>query len=236
MFEIVERNRKASGRKALTVGLSVVIHALVVGAVVVVPLLYVESDLPTPPQIVSAFVAAAPTPPPPPPPPPPAVTPAPQPTATTGQQSLTPVEPPNQIANVPAVQPAPGNENGVPGGVPGGIAGGVPGGVVGGIPDAPSGGGQPVRVGGQIKAPDLVHRVDPSYPAIARNSHLGGTVILEATVDINGAVQAVRVLRGVPMLNDAAIEAVKQWRYSPLRLNGAPTPFILTVTVTFKLQ
>jgi protein TonB len=106
----------------------------------------------------------------------------------------------------------------------------------GALPEAQAGSGVPVRVGGQIKTPDLVHRVEPRYPSIAQNAHVAGAVILEATVDTNGRVQSVHVLRGIPLLNEAAVDAVRQWQYSPLRLNGVPTPFILTVTVTFKLQ
>ncbi len=237
MFELVERNRRASGRKFATVVLSVVVHVVVIGALIVVPLLYVNSDLPTPKEVVSAFAAAPPAPPPPPPPPPPPEAAPPKPVATTGQQNLAPVAPPSKIA--PELPTPPANtssQDGVPGGVPGGIAGGVPGGVVGGIPEAPPAPAGPVRVGGKIKAPDLVHRVEPRYPDIARNAHAAGVVVLEATVDPSGRVQSVRVLRGNDMLNDAAVEAVKQWRYSPLMLNGQATPFILTVTVTFQLQ
>jgi protein TonB len=238
MFELVERNVRDSGRRTMTVFVSIVLHVVIIGAFIVVPLLYMSDELPTPHEVINAFAAAppAPTPPPPPPPPAPATTPPPKPVATTGQQQLAPVAPPNKITT-PAAPPAPSNA-GVPGGVPGGIAGGVVGGVVGGIPNAPPAAPSqaPVRVGGQIKAPDLVHRVEPRYPPIAQNAHVGGTVVLEAVVAKTGQVQSVRVLRGIPMLNDAAAEAVKQWRYSPLMLNGQATPFILTVTVTFRLQ
>jgi protein TonB len=61
-------------------------------------------------------------------------------------------------------------------------------------------------------------------------------VILEATVDTSGQVESVRVLRSVSLLDKAAVEAVKQWRYSPLVLNGVPTPFVLTVTLHFSLR
>ena len=61
-------------------------------------------------------------------------------------------------------------------------------------------------------------------------------VILEAIVDGSGSVQSVRVLRSVKLLDGAAIDAVKQWRYEPLSLNGVPTPFILTVTLTFAVK
>ena len=93
-----------------------------------------------------------------------------------------------------------------------------------------------MRVGGNIKAPAQTRNVQPVYPAAARAAHVAGVVVIEATVARDGHVENARVLRGNPLLNDAALEAVKQWRYSPLMLNGQPTPFILTVTVTFALQ
>lgn len=95
---------------------------------------------------------------------------------------------------------------------------------------------KPVRVGGQIAAPTLVTRVEPVYPPFAVSAHVEGVVILEAMVDEAGLVQSVRVLRGHPVLDDAAMEAVKQWRYSPVLVDGRPVPFLLTVTVTFRLQ
>jgi protein TonB len=63
-----------------------------------------------------------------------------------------------------------------------------------------------------------------------------GVVILEAVVDREGSVEDVRVLRSIPLLDRAAIDAVRQWRYSPLLLNGRPERFVLTVTVSFSLS
>ena len=94
---------------------------------------------------------------------------------------------------------------------------------------------KPVRVGGEIERPTLLHRVNPDYPQIAISAKKEGIVILEATVDTDGTVRHVRVLRSEPLLDDAAVDAVKQWRYAPLRLNGLAQPFILTVTVSFNL-
>jgi periplasmic protein TonB len=102
-------------------------------------------------------------------------------------------------------------------------------------PPSPPPARAPVRIGGHIQAPALVHRVPPEYPPIAVNARIQGTVILEATVDERGHVQATRVLRSIPLLDQAALDAVRQWRYSPLLLNGEPCPFILTVTVSFRI-
>lgn len=128
-----------------------------------------------------------------------------------------------------------GVEGGVPGGVEGGVTGGVVGGIVGGLPAEAAPPPKVVRVGGLLVAPKMVHKVEPVYPELAMQARLQGLVILEAQVDTRGQVKTVRVLRGAPLLDDAAIEAVKQWRYQPLLLNGEPTEFILTVTVTFHL-
>ena len=95
----------------------------------------------------------------------------------------------------------------------------------------------PLRVGGQIKPPELLHRVEPVYPEIAVNARVRGTVILEAQVDQEGHVVDLKVLRSAsPLLDNAAIAAVKQWRYRPLVLNGQPQQFVLTVVLTFNLQ
>ena len=84
--------------------------------------------------------------------------------------------------------------------------------------------------------PALVNRVEPEYPAIAVAAHVEGLVILEAVVDAEGRVQAVKVLRSRGLLDKAAIEAVRQWQYAPLTLNGEKTPFVLTVTLNFALK
>jgi len=90
-------------------------------------------------------------------------------------------------------------------------------------------------VGGNLRAPKLVHNVKPVYPELGVQARLSAVVILEAHVGTDGHVQSVRILRGAPVFDDAAIDAVKQWRYQPLLLNGVPTEFILTVTVSFNL-
>jgi TonB family protein len=94
----------------------------------------------------------------------------------------------------------------------------------------------PVRVGGNIKPPLKIRDVKAVYPEIAQSARVMGVVILEITVGTDGAVTGARVLRGVPLLNDSALEAVKQWLYEPTLLNGVPVPVIMTVTVAFTLQ
>src|SRR5437867_1336239 len=94
----------------------------------------------------------------------------------------------------------------------------------------------PVRVGGNIKQPTKVKDVKPVYPAIAQSARVQGVVIIEATIGPNGAVQEAKVLRSIPLLDAAALDAVNQWQFTPTLLNGVPVPVIMTVTVNFTLQ
>jgi TonB family protein len=93
-----------------------------------------------------------------------------------------------------------------------------------------------VRIGGQIQAPAQLVRVEPEYPWQAVAAGVQGSVILEAIVNEEGAVESVRVLRSIPLLDRSATKAVEQWRYSPLLLNQRPTRFVLTVVLTFNLE
>lgn len=123
------------------------------------------------------------------------------------------------------------------GGVAGGVPGGVVGGIVGGLPDAPVQVKQePVRVGGDIRPPNKIKDSKPVYPDIAKQARVQGIVILEAIIDPQGNVTNVRVLRSIPLLDQSAIDAVKQWKYEPTLLNGVPVPIVMTVTVNFQLS
>lgn len=226
----VVRHRTA---QSYTLPMSIVIHAVVLVTVVVVPLL-TSAELPEPAAAVKAFFvdpqAAPPPPPPPPPPAPKAAAPrAAQPVEPPSDKFTAPVETPDQI------RPESVDVGVEAGGVEGGVPGGVVGGVVGGLPDAPPR-VQAVRVGGQIKEPKKVHNVSPGYPDIAKQARVQGIVILECTISPQGKVTDIKVLRGIPLLDQAAIDAVKQWVYTPTLLNGVPVPVIMTVTVNFKLS
>jgi protein TonB len=125
-------------------------------------------------------------------------------------------------------------------GVEGGVPGGVVGGVVGGLPEAPPPPppppAAPIRVGGVIKQPTKTKDVRPQYPAIAQSARVQGVVIIEAVIGPNGRVQDARVLRSIPLLDQAALDAVRQWEFSPTLLNNQPVPVIMTVTVQFTLS
>src|SRR5262245_7369738 len=206
--------------------------------------------------------AAAPPPPPPPPAPPKAaaVT-APKPKVEAPKpvevpKFVAPIETPVELPAEPVAGtegvalPDAGVSGGVEGGVAGGVEGGVQGGVEGGTVDGELGGqvggviggekeapppSEPVRVGGNIKEPKKLRNVPPVYPDVAKQARVQGVVVLEATIDTSGRVDNVRVLRGIPLLNEAALEAVKKWVYSPTMLNGTPVPVVMTVTVNFTL-
>jgi protein TonB len=251
--------RRAKSR--LTLSVSVAIHALVLAALVIVPLLTLEELPELEEGALNAFFVESTLAPPPPPPPPAlakAITPqvvAPRtkkPEATKVARFTAPVEVPDKVTEDPGVElgsdvgvaggVAEGVEGGIEGGVVGGVPGGVPGGVLGGIPGTPAPAPlptmapqRPLRVGGQIKPPAKVRNVAPSYPGLARQSRIQGVVILEAVIDPSGSVEEVRVLRGIPLLNDAAVDAVRQWLYTPTLLNGVPVPVVMTVTVNFRL-
>jgi protein TonB len=229
--DLVESDTKGHRpKRKLFFSLSVGLHVLGLLAVVIVPLLQAQ-ELPEPAAAVKAFfVEPAPAPPPPPPPPPPA--------PKVVQQAPPPVQQENRFVapvEVPQEIKPTGIDLGAAGGVEGGVSGGVAGGIVGGLPAEPPP-VQAVRVGGNIKEPTKIKNVPPVYPDIAKQARVQGIVILECTISPQGRVTDVKVLRGIPLLDQAGIDAVKQWQYTPTLLNGVPVPVIMTVTVNFRLN
>ena len=97
-------------------------------------------------------------------------------------------------------------------------------------------GEMPIRVGGNFAPPTKTRDVRPVYPPEAFSNRVSGVVIVEATIDREGRVRNARVLRSIPLLDAAAVEAVRQWEFTPTLLNGVPRPVIMTVTVNFVLE
>ena len=93
-----------------------------------------------------------------------------------------------------------------------------------------------VRVGGNVKMPVKTKHVAPDYPAIAQSANVQGVVILEVLIGPDGKVLDARVLRSIPLLDQAALDAVRQWEFTPTLLNGSPVPVIMTATVQFTLS
>lgn len=140
----------------------------------------------------------------------------------------------------PPERPVAGSETGgfVPGALP--VEGALPGSLFTSTSPAmlapPPRPPDPIRVGGDIKAPQRVAYTPPIYPPIAQTARVDGTVVLEALIDERGNVRDVRVLQSIPLLDRAAIDAVSRWRYTPTRLNGIAVPILMTVRVTFTLR
>jgi len=222
--------------QAKVMPLAVVLHGVAAAAIIIVPIL--QSGL-LPESSISVFFAepmSVSAPPPPPPPPVRRARARPMAARPVIQQSafVAPVDIPQEI--LPEEDLDLGIE-GAAGGVEGGVPGGVVGGVVGGLPDAPAPPPQrAIRVGGQIKPPRKLKDTQPIYPDIAKQARVQGVVILECTISPQGKVTDVKILRGIPLLNQSATKAVKQWVYTPTLLNGVPVPVIMTVTVNFKLS
>ena len=101
------------------------------------------------------------------------------------------------------------------------------------VPGSTGAASEPVRVGGVIAMPSKVHDVRPILPDVARQAGIRGTVILEVTIGVDGSVADARILRSIPLLDAAALDAVRQWRYEPTLLNGTAVPVRFTVTVEF---
>ena len=103
-------------------------------------------------------------------------------------------------------------------------------------PPPPAPAQTPIHLHSGMQPPRKVVDVHPLYPALAQSARKEGVVILEAVIDARGHVESVRVLRSIPLLDQAAVEAVRQWVFTPTLLNGMPVPVVMTVTVNFTLQ
>lgn len=253
--DLIESSQNQEARKPRALVLSVFAHGVVLAVVLLIPLIYYQA---LPAQEIVTFLVAPPPPAAPLPAPPPAVEASPAKGAPVVQLNRETFTPPTEI---PEEIPAPTedlpfisgiNLMGASGGVPGGTANGNPGGAPYGVPEGVLGGGRnaglpppppppaefrkPIPVGGDVQNSKLVRKVDPIYPELARRARVSGIVLLQVTVDERGMVGTVRLIRGNPLLNQAAIDAVRQWRYSPTLLNGEPVTVIATVTVRFVLR
>jgi protein TonB len=94
----------------------------------------------------------------------------------------------------------------------------------------------PIRIGGNLPESKLIRKVEPAYPELAKKARVQGKVTLRINVDEEGNVTDASVIEGYPLLDGAAISAVRQWKYSQTLLNGKPVPVIATVTVDFRLR
>ena len=212
---------------------SFLVHSAVLGVAMVVRLV-ATTELPDPP-IATRFMMAAAAEVPEVPPPPPQRQPQTTPAVST---NAVPLEAPETIAperrDLPDTAPSgPGLIVGAPGGDAVGLDIGQPPPPRVVPPPSPP---PPLRVGGVVRPPQKVHHVPPIYPAMAQAARVSGVVILEALIAEDGSVRDVKVLRSKPLLDEAAVDAVRQWRFTPTLLNGVPVQVIMTVTVSFTLN
>jgi periplasmic protein TonB len=245
---LLEENHIKTGSQMLSGVVAVLLHVVVIAGPLLAGLYYTDSI--NIKQYASVILVA---PPPPPPPPPPA----------TGQvikpkvvhhvlmnagKLLAPTVIPKHVAEIkepPLADDSFGGViGGVPGGVPGGQLGGVLGGVIGGVLNTaarpvpppptvkPNG---PVRVGGHVRQPKVIVQVLPKYPVLARETHVQGQVRIDAVLDEQGNVVEMKIVSGHPLLYQAALDALKQWKYQPTYLNDRPIAVRLIVTINFQL-
>ena len=217
--------------RTYTFALSLGAHASMIAFLIVAPI-FATGDLPDPPRS-STFVLVTTQAPEVPPP-------APQPAAPTRipTTNAAPIVEPDGITaeTVTAVGSDLVAADDVIPGLAGISATGVDGGDVVGPPPPSRAPQAPIRTGGDVLPPQKIHHVAPAYPSIARSARVSGIVILDATIAEDGSVQDVRVLRSIRLLDDAAVDAVRQWRFTPTLLNGQPVRVLMTVTVSFALN
>ena len=233
--DVTDRRPRTTRATGGTLAVSIVAHTLMVASAIVMPLLAADV-LPTPVDVIGVEWKAAP--------PLPEV---PAPVVTTRKPSppidpspiVTPLRAPDGIADeidrTPVVACAScvvdPNAVNVAFGPGGGTGVGTP-----QPPPPPTPPSRPVRAGGDIRMPTKIRDVAPEYPQIAQRAGIQGMVIIEAVIATDGTVRDARVLRSIALLDRAALDAVRQWRYEPTRLNGVVVPVIVTVTVQFQLQ
>jgi protein TonB len=244
MFDemVVSSPNPKGTNKWWTVIVSSVFQVVFLAILILIPLIYTEAL----PKTMMATMLTAP-PPPPPPPPPPAVAQVvhikPQAHLMDAGKLVQPKAIPREVKIIKEdAEPdmAVGMTGGVPGGVAGGSMGGVLGGVIGGMggappPPKPKLNG-PLRVGGNVQAARIINRVQPVYPPLARQTRISGTVRLHAIIGKDGTIQSLEVMNGHPLLQQAALDAVRQWRYQPTLLNGDPVDVDTTIDVIFSLN
>lgn len=244
MFEdsLLESAGKIKTKRGWTTLLSFVLQVLAIGVMILIPLIYTEA---LPKQQLMTFLVAPP--PPPPPPPPPAATPVKvvkQVQSEIVDGSLrTPTKIPEKVKMITEEESPPpasgvaGVVGGVPGGTPGGQIGGVIGGIISSTPVAVPKVATPktVRVSQGVIQGNAISTPKPAYPPIAKTARIQGSVVLRAIISKNGHIENLQVISGHPMLTQAALDAVRQWRYKPYYLNGEPVEVDTTITVNFSL-
>jgi len=241
MFEdsLIESGGKLKTKRGRMTFFSFILEAVIVIVLVLIPLMFTEA---LPKGQLMTFLVAPPPPPPPPPPPAAAVKVVKVETDIVNNQLRTPTKIPQKVQILKedeAPPPSTGVVGGVPGGVPGGQMGGVIGGIISSTPVAVPKMATPtrIRVSQGVTAGMKIHDVTPQYPQMAKIARVQGPVVLAAVIGKDGAIQNLRVVSTAsPLLNQSALDAVKQWKYRPYILNGEPVEVDTTITVNFTLS
>jgi protein TonB len=242
MFEdsLVESSGRLGkdGKRGWTTAGSFLLQMLLIGVMILIPLIYTEA---LPKASLTTFLVAPPPPPPPPPPAPATPTVVKKITTDIVDGALrTPTKIPEKVAKI-VEDEAPPVSGAVVGGVPGGVPGGQSGGVLGGVLSAANAtppkiaAPQKVRISSGVATGNLINKVQPQYPMIAKQARITGAVVLQATISKGGNIENLKVVSGHPMLINAAMDAVRQWRYRPYLLNGEPVEVETQVTVNFTM-
>jgi protein TonB len=218
---------------------SISTHVAAAVAVIVIPLA-ADDELPPLPHVAARYVAAARV--------MPIEVPMPRARASTVPRvsSAAPASAPSGIGREDPLPPAASRDGVDPDALagfdPGPWSRGIGSGAVGEAlappapPEPPPAPPTRVRPGGNVEPPVKIFHVPPVYPEIARSAGVQGIVILEAVISERGSVEQVRVLRASPLLDAAAIDAVRRWRYTPTLLNGRPVEVLMTITVHFSID
>lgn len=222
-------------RRASVLPVSIAAHIAIIGAFLTAPL-FGDIAFPPPNRPLNYAYTSIELP----PPPPVAIAPAPPKQAQTTSPTKAPLDAPTDITPESLIefsQATGADGRGDPDGAPFGIDGaiGPPVAALPPLPPAPVE-RRPQKVGGQIQPPRRIVSVAPIYPPHAQSARIEGTVEIEALIGEDGKVRNATVVKGTLMLNDAALRAVRQWVFTPTRLNGEPVAVIMTVTVVFSLN
>jgi len=239
MFEdsLVESSGRLGRRPPWATTFSFALQIAMAGVLVLLPLIYTEA---LPGRQLMSFLEA--------PAPPPARAPSSDVKVTSAKHvseldngvPRLPSAIPKTIAMVKDDEELSGGNAEIPGAVPGGVPNGVPNALLSTlqreVPAAvPRLAVQKVRVSSGVAQGHLVHEVKPQYPDLARRARIQGTVVLQAVIGKDGGVQSLRVISGHPLLSQAALDAVRQWRYDPYYLNGEPVEVDTQINVNFAL-
>lgn len=237
MFEdsLMESGGRIKTNQKWTGLISTIVQLGLVGFLVLLPLIFTEA---LPKGQLTTWLVAPPPPPPPPPPAAPQIQHVQRVSEIVDGSLRAPTKIPKQVKMVTEEEaPAPtGVTGGVVGGVPGGSSGGVIGGIIGSAAPPPKvATPQKLRISTGVAEGLKIHDVQPTYPQMARIAHIQGDVTLQATISKTGAIENLRATNGHPILIQAALDAVRQWKYKPYILNGEPVEVETTIQVKFHM-